>query len=115
MAQAGYNLSFTGSGNVGIGTSTPAQALEVAGAAAPLTVGTAAQLRLSRPTTSGTKFANSFDLALSVDVMEHIVEDVEVFRNIHTSLKDGGMLLISTPSDQGGSDVHDDADGRRRC
>jgi len=52
---------------------------------------------------------NSFDLALSVDVMEHIVEDVEVFRNIHASLKDGGMLLISTPSDQGGSDVHDDA------
>ena len=51
---------------------------------------------------------NTFDLALSVDVMEHILEDVEVFRNIHASLKDGGMLLISTPSDQGGSDVHDD-------
>ncbi|GAA3957171.1 class I SAM-dependent methyltransferase [Hymenobacter antarcticus] len=53
---------------------------------------------------------NSFDLALSVDVMEHILEDVEVFRNIHASLKDGGMLLISTPSDQGGSDVHDDGE-----
>ncbi|MFD1467460.1 class I SAM-dependent methyltransferase [Hymenobacter caeli] len=53
---------------------------------------------------------NSFDLALAVDVMEHIVEDVEVFRNVHASLKDGGMLLISTPSDQGGSDVHDDAE-----
>ncbi|WP_303309731.1 bifunctional 2-polyprenyl-6-hydroxyphenol methylase/3-demethylubiquinol 3-O-methyltransferase UbiG [Hymenobacter sp. BT730] len=51
---------------------------------------------------------NTFDLALSVDVMEHILEDVEVFRNIHASLKDGGMLLISTPSDQGGSDVHAD-------
>jgi SAM-dependent methyltransferase len=53
---------------------------------------------------------NSFDLALSVDVMEHILEDVEVFRNIHASLKNGGMLLISTPSDQGGSDVHADSE-----
>lgn len=49
---------------------------------------------------------DSFDLALSVDVMEHILEDVQVFKNIHRSLKPGGMLLISTPSDQGGSDVH---------
>ncbi|QNF32606.1 class I SAM-dependent methyltransferase [Adhaeribacter swui] len=49
----------------------------------------------------------TYDLALSVDVMEHILEDVEVFKNIYTSLKEGGMLLISTPSDQGGSDVHD--------
>lgn len=51
---------------------------------------------------------NSFDLVLSVDVMEHILEDVQVFRNFHQSLKTGGMLLISTPSDQGGSDVHGD-------
>ena len=50
--------------------------------------------------------AGKYDLAISVDVMEHILEDVQVFRNIHASLKPGGMLLISTPSDQGGSDVH---------
>jgi 2-polyprenyl-3-methyl-5-hydroxy-6-metoxy-1,4-benzoquinol methylase len=50
---------------------------------------------------------NRFDLALSVDVMEHILEDVDVFKNIHSALKPGGMILISTPSDQGGSDVHD--------
>ena len=58
-----------------------------------------------------TKFVreNSFDLALSVDVMEHILEDERVFRNIHASLKKGGMLLVSTPSDQGGSDVHEDS------
>ncbi|TXK51318.1 class I SAM-dependent methyltransferase [Pontibacter qinzhouensis] len=49
---------------------------------------------------------NSFDLVLSVDVMEHIEEDVQVFKNIHASLRSGGMLIISTPSDQGGSDVH---------
>ncbi|MCB0804269.1 MAG: class I SAM-dependent methyltransferase [Bacteroidales bacterium] len=50
---------------------------------------------------------NRYDLALSVDVMEHILEDVKVFENICRALKPGGMLLISTPSDQGGSDVHD--------
>ncbi|MDX9940583.1 MAG: class I SAM-dependent methyltransferase [Bacteroidales bacterium] len=49
----------------------------------------------------------AFDLILSVDVMEHIKDDKQVFRNFYKSLKDGGMLLISTPSDQGGSDVHD--------
>lgn len=49
----------------------------------------------------------AFDLVLSVDVMEHILEDVQVFRNFYKSLKPGGMVLISTPSDQGGSDVHD--------
>jgi len=59
-----------------------------------------------------TKFvkANSYDLVLSVDVMEHILEDVQVFRNFHASMKPGAMLLISTPSDQGGSDVHGDED-----
>ncbi|HPS11990.1 MAG TPA: methyltransferase domain-containing protein, partial [Prolixibacteraceae bacterium] len=48
-----------------------------------------------------------FDLILSVDVMEHIEDDVQVFKNFHASLADGGMLLVSTPSDQGGSDSHD--------
>jgi 2-polyprenyl-3-methyl-5-hydroxy-6-metoxy-1,4-benzoquinol methylase len=50
---------------------------------------------------------NSFDLVLSVDVMEHIAEDELVFRNLCASMKKGGMLLISTPSDQGGSDVRE--------
>lgn len=53
---------------------------------------------------------NAYDLVLSVDVMEHILEDVQVFKNFHFSMKEGGMLLISTPSDQGGSDVHGDSD-----
>jgi SAM-dependent methyltransferase len=51
---------------------------------------------------------NTYNLILSVDVMEHILEDVLVFKNFYASLVQGGMLLISTPSDQGGSDVHDD-------
>jgi 2-polyprenyl-3-methyl-5-hydroxy-6-metoxy-1,4-benzoquinol methylase len=50
---------------------------------------------------------NEFDLVLCVDVMEHILEDTKVFSNFNASLKQGGMLLVSTPSDQGGSDVHD--------
>ena len=53
---------------------------------------------------------NTFDLILSVDVMEHIEDDRKVFENFHRSLRDGGMLLISTPSDQGGSDVHSEDD-----
>jgi len=56
------------------------------------------------------KKESAFDLILSVDVMEHIEDDVTVFRNFYASLKTGGMLLISTPSDQGGSDVHGDDD-----
>jgi SAM-dependent methyltransferase len=50
---------------------------------------------------------DTYDFALSVDVMEHILEDVTVFKNIYASLHKGGMLLISTPSDQGGSDVEE--------
>jgi SAM-dependent methyltransferase len=38
--------------------------------------------------------------------MEHIEKDELVFRNFYRALKPGGSLLISTPSDQGGSDVH---------
>ncbi len=56
------------------------------------------------------KKPDTYDLVLSVDVMEHILEDVQVFKNIHESLRPGGMLLISTPSDQGGSDVSSDED-----
>lgn len=52
----------------------------------------------------------SFDLILSVDVMEHIEEDVKVFKNFFNSLKPGGELLISTPSDQGGSGVEHEHD-----
>ena len=51
---------------------------------------------------------NCFNFILSVDVMEHIEEDVIVFQNFYKSLKENGILLISTPSDKGGSDVHND-------
>lgn len=48
----------------------------------------------------------AYDLILSVDVMEHIEEDRRVLGRFYKGLKAGGILLISTPSDQGGSDVH---------
>lgn len=53
---------------------------------------------------------DTYDFILSVDVMEHIREDELVFRNFFNSLKTGGVLIISTPSDKGGSDVHDEGD-----
>ncbi len=53
---------------------------------------------------------NDYNLILSVDVMEHIEEDLAVFTNFYRALKNNGLLLISTPSDQGGSDVHNDTD-----
>lgn len=53
---------------------------------------------------------DEWDLVLSVDVMEHIEDDRTVFKRIYKGLKPGGVLLISTPSDQGGSDVHHEHD-----
>lgn len=51
-----------------------------------------------------------YDFVLTVDVMEHIEKDELVFSNFYRSLKPGGILMISTPSDKGGSDVHDNDD-----
>lgn len=51
-----------------------------------------------------------YDLVLTVDVMEHIEKDELVFFGFYKSLKTNGVLVISTPSDQGGSDVHDHED-----
>jgi SAM-dependent methyltransferase len=47
----------------------------------------------------------AFDLALSVDVMEHIEDDRAVFRHVRAALRPGGHLVVNTPSDQGGSGV----------
>jgi 2-polyprenyl-3-methyl-5-hydroxy-6-metoxy-1,4-benzoquinol methylase len=52
------------------------------------------------------KHEGEFDLILAVDVMEHIPDDVSVFRNFYKAAKPGGRLLVNTPSDLGGSDVH---------
>ena len=57
--------------------------------------------------TQKTEEENTYDLVISVDVMEHIEDDQGVFNNLCHYLKKDGMLLISTPSDKGGSDVHE--------
>jgi len=53
-------------------------------------------------------FDDTFNFILCVDVMEHIVNDEPVFRNFAKALKEGGKLLVNTPSNFGGSDVHED-------
>ncbi len=55
-------------------------------------------------------YFDEFDLVLAVDVMEHIENDVKVFENFHKAMKKDGVLIISTPSNLGGSEVHTDAD-----
>jgi SAM-dependent methyltransferase len=54
--------------------------------------------------------SKKFDFILSVDVMEHILEDVLVFQNFYRALKHGGLLFINTPSNLGGSDAHSDSE-----
>lgn len=51
-----------------------------------------------------------YDLVLTVDVMEHIMDDEKVLLNFYNALRNKGRLIISTPSDKGGSDVHDEED-----
>jgi len=51
---------------------------------------------------------DTYDFIISVDVMEHIREDELLFSNFFKALKLNGILLISTPSDKGGSDVHNE-------
>jgi 2-polyprenyl-3-methyl-5-hydroxy-6-metoxy-1,4-benzoquinol methylase len=53
--------------------------------------------------------SDSYNMILTVDVMEHIEDDGKVFSNFHRALRKEGVLIISTPSDKGGSDVHDHA------
>ncbi|MDD2210290.1 MAG: class I SAM-dependent methyltransferase [Candidatus Cloacimonetes bacterium] len=40
-----------------------------------------------------------YDMAVAIDILEHIQNDNAVLRNLHNSLKDKGVLIISTPSD----------------
>ena len=47
---------------------------------------------------------DAYHLILSVDVMEHILEDTLVLTHFHRSLQAGGTLLLSTPSERGAQD-----------
>ena len=56
------------------------------------------------------EYEDAFDLALSVDVMEHIEDDRAVFRHVLAALKPGGVFIVNTPSDQGGSGVTEEGE-----
>ncbi|MEX2351753.1 MAG: methyltransferase [Balneolaceae bacterium] len=43
-------------------------------------------------------FGPTFDMAICIDVLEHIDEDLEVIRRISDSLKPGGVFLMHSPS-----------------
>jgi len=51
-----------------------------------------------------------YDFVLSVDVMEHIEDDLGVFKRFYNALRKNGRVLINTPSNLGGSDAHDEHD-----
>lgn len=55
-------------------------------------------------------FENQFDFVLSVDVMEHIEDDIGVFKRFYKALRPGGRVLINTPSNIGGSDAESEDD-----
>ena len=74
-------------------------------------IGKAEQVQFQKADLTRFVQTSTFDLVLSVDVMEHIEEDKKVFRNFFESLTPNGMLLISTPSDKGGSEAHEHGDG----
>ncbi|MBU0507980.1 class I SAM-dependent methyltransferase [bacterium] len=42
--------------------------------------------------------SESADLAVSADVMEHILEDEAVYRNVFATLRRGGRFIITTPT-----------------
>ena len=64
------------------------------------------ELDLTEPMTEGA----GYDVFLSVDVMEHILDDRAVFANAARVLRPGGTILVNTPSDLGGSGVTEAGD-----
>ena len=51
---------------------------------------------------------NTFDVAICIDVLEHIEEDVRVMKNITAQLKDGGYFLMHSPSHYSEEDGDED-------
>lgn len=51
-----------------------------------------ADLQLFRP-------KHQYDMAIAIDILEHIEDDLSVMQNIHSSLSPEGIFIVSTPSD----------------
>ncbi len=50
---------------------------------------------------------DTYNLAIAVDILEHIEDDVKVMTNIRKSLKPGGQLFIHTPASEKDSRLED--------
>ena len=56
----------------------------------------------------------SFDLALALDVLEHVSDDLLALRDLHRVLRPGGSLLVTVPALQALWSPHDIANGHYR-
>lgn len=52
--------------------------------------------------------SSRFDIAICIDVLEHITEDVQVMENLNRALKPGGYFLMHSPSVYSEEDAGDD-------
>ncbi len=67
--------------------------------------GLSGRVSFSKDDLTDLQASGPFDIILSVDVMEHIEDDEQVFRNFKSVLAPRGLVIINTPSDLGGSDT----------
>ncbi|MFZ5553152.1 MAG: class I SAM-dependent methyltransferase [Bacteroidota bacterium] len=56
---------------------------------------------------------DTFDLIISVDVMEHIADDEAVFRNFFASLRHHGVLLMAVPSNDNRPGINKKTNGHK--
>lgn len=68
------------------------------------------RIRFEREDLTDLRADGPFDCILSVDVLEHIEDDSAVLRHFARVARPGGAILISTPSNLGGSDARHAAD-----
>ncbi|MBO3462159.1 class I SAM-dependent methyltransferase [Aetokthonos hydrillicola Thurmond2011] len=59
-------------------------------------------------------FTDKYDLILMLDVLEHLDDDAQALRTLHSRLKPGGWLLITVPAYQFLWSEHDDINHHKR-
>ena len=69
------------------------------------------EIVLQRDDLTAPSVQGPFDCILAIDVLEHIEDDVKVLKHFEQLLVPGGHVIISTPSDLGGSDAHVEGEG----